>query len=722
MNVTTYDKEVAVRRLITITIIFGLFLSTFPMFSQQVEASVYDYEIMGVTRTGSTEVTVSLQVRFCGGCNPNDMSNQGCLEFTHGYPPPNYPYQYWCGGLADGRYVAVRLVDEAGNVLGSRKLVCNPTNWPLNQLVTKHIVIPAVPLTDVDMVIAEADVYCSWCGHWYPDPQSLVVGDLRVCIDAGHGGTDLGVLGWTGNVPNIAIFPSEKWVNLEIAQNLERLLEAEDFEAYMTRTTDTDVSLPQRCDTANNNDCDVFVSIHTNESSLLFMNGIVTSYLSFPFSGWTNSLDLAQYVQSGLVSSTGFTNWPTLPSLSYELMHTDMTATLTEVGFLTNKNDFEFLTNETQRSRIIETAEQQLGKPYVWGKHGPNKFDCSGLVYYSYYNADVNIPRSTAEAYYNTYCYHVDIVEELIPGDLLFVYTWVPRYGRYGIDHIGILTDRNTVIHASYSAGEVVEEPIDLSLWNRFGRMKPEYGAFTHLQDAAEGIFNGIRNYFEGRGLTIAAECPVDLIVTDPDGLRICKEFTEILGASYAEIEINGDTGVQIRIPDRKIGDYLIEVVPKGDALPTDTFTLTVSLFGVPVVIARNMAISDIPCEPYVVVSTETGIIPPVIAATTDFGPDVLNMDAERKYTTAYIELPLGYDITQIDVSSVSLNGAVPALPDPTEIGDHDKDSIPDLMVKFDWAAVQYVLTTGEEVDVTITGEVAGIPFEGSDTVRVINP
>ena len=33
-------------------------------------------------------------------------------------------------------------------------------------------------------------------------------------------------------------------------------------------------------------------------------------------------------------------------------------------------------------SRIVAEAQAQLGKPYVWGADGPDKFDCSGLVSY----------------------------------------------------------------------------------------------------------------------------------------------------------------------------------------------------------------------------------------------------------------------------------------------------------------------------------------------------
>src|SRR5207237_10728946 len=41
----------------------------------------------------------------------------------------------------------------------------------------------------------------------------------------------------------------------------------------------------------------------------------------------------------------------------------------------------------------ISFAEQQLGKPYLWGGTGPDAFDCSGLMVLAYRTAGINIPR-----------------------------------------------------------------------------------------------------------------------------------------------------------------------------------------------------------------------------------------------------------------------------------------------------------------------------------------
>ena len=105
---------------------------------------------------------------------------------------------------------------------------------------------------------------------------------------------------------------------------------------------------------------------------------------------------------------------------------------------------------------------------------------------------------------------------------------------------------------------------------------------------------------------------------------------------------------------------------------------------------------------------------------TIDFDPDTLKLKDKGKYVTSYIELPEGYDVEQIDVSSVRLNDTIPALSWPTTIGDHNNNGIPDLMVKFDRREVQAVVEAGESVDITVTGEVDGIPFMGTDIIRVI--
>jgi hypothetical protein len=76
--------------------------------------------------------------------------------------------------------------------------------------------------------------------------------------------------------------------------------------------------------------------------------------------------------------------------------------------------------------------------------------------------------------------------------------------------------------------------------------------------------------------------------------------------------------------------------------------------------------------------------------------------------------------VKDIDVSSIRLEGAIPAVSWPYAIGDQDKDGTPDLMVKFRRSAVINVLPLGDNVPVHVTGKVGSMTFDGVDVIRVI--
>lgn len=111
-----------------------------------------------------------------------------------------------------------------------------------------------------------------------------------------------------------------------------------------------------------------------------------------------------------------------------------------------------------------------------------------------------------------------------------------------------------------------------------------------------------------------------------------------------------------------------------------------------------------------------------IIDATVDFNPNTLNQKSKGKWITVYIEFPEGFDVNDIDVSTVMLNDEIPAEIHPTGVGDKDVDGIPDRMVKFNRTAVIDFLENGEMVYITITGElIDGTPFTGTDVIRVIH-
>lgn len=113
-----------------------------------------------------------------------------------------------------------------------------------------------------------------------------------------------------------------------------------------------------------------------------------------------------------------------------------------------------------------------------------------------------------------------------------------------------------------------------------------------------------------------------------------------------------------------------------------------------------------------------------VIHPDIDINPDTLNLNSNGKWITCYIELPEGYDVEDIDVSTIWLNGQVQPESSPTGIGDCDDDGLTELMLKFDRTEVGEILEVGDEVDIIVTGDLNdtdGTSFAGIDTIRVIN-
>ena len=108
------------------------------------------------------------------------------------------------------------------------------------------------------------------------------------------------------------------------------------------------------------------------------------------------------------------------------------------------------------------------------------------------------------------------------------------------------------------------------------------------------------------------------------------------------------------------------------------------------------------------------------ITATIDFDPNTLNKKSNGNWVTVYIELPAGYNVNNIIISSIRLQGTIHAELWPYCIGDNDNDGIPDLMVKFKRADVINILPNGDNVQILVTGIVGTTTFEGVDTIRVI--
>lgn len=107
------------------------------------------------------------------------------------------------------------------------------------------------------------------------------------------------------------------------------------------------------------------------------------------------------------------------------------------------------------RSKALATAAKQKNDPYKKGATGPNKFDCSGLTYYSYKQHGKKLPR-TAQGQYNKSS--KVSASKRAKGDLVFIGT-----NAKNIYHVGIYAGNGKMWNAntgSYRGKKVVLAPI----------------------------------------------------------------------------------------------------------------------------------------------------------------------------------------------------------------------------------------------------------------------
>jgi cell wall-associated NlpC family hydrolase len=93
----------------------------------------------------------------------------------------------------------------------------------------------------------------------------------------------------------------------------------------------------------------------------------------------------------------------------------------------------------------VQSAMDQLGKPYVWGAAGPDSFDCSGLTLFAYAHAGISLPHYTGDQFNQGR--HVGR-GDLQPGDLVFF--------EQNLGHMGMYIGNGNFIHSPHS-GDVVK-------------------------------------------------------------------------------------------------------------------------------------------------------------------------------------------------------------------------------------------------------------------------
>jgi N-acetylmuramoyl-L-alanine amidase len=219
---------------------------------------------------------------------------------------------------------------------------------------------------------------------------------LRIAVDAGHGGWDLGTVGRRGLL--------EKDLVLEVAQRLGKLLESRlGAEIIYTRQDDNYIPLDERAGIANQAQADLFVSVHANYSDLPSARGVETYYTNFFSAPNSKDVDtrasangktaiaatlspaqlhekidqsrrLAASVQHSLYGTLASKN-PGLRDRGVKeagfvvLTETSMPGILAEVSFVSSPTDEQKLRSDGYREQIAEALYKGIAR-YAASSHG----------------------------------------------------------------------------------------------------------------------------------------------------------------------------------------------------------------------------------------------------------------------------------------------------------------------------------------------------------------
>jgi len=120
---------------------------------------------------------------------------------------------------------------------------------------------------------------------------------------------------------------------------------------------------------------------------------------------------------------------------------------------------------------LFNEAEKHIGKKYVFGANGPNNFDCSSFVCWSFTHSGVkNMPRTTAWGIYKTYCNPIS-PSEAKAGDIIFFKN--TYNSKSPISHVGIYAGDGMMIHAGNPIRFVsINTPYWIEHFYGFGRVK----------------------------------------------------------------------------------------------------------------------------------------------------------------------------------------------------------------------------------------------------------
>ncbi|TGE39571.1 N-acetylmuramoyl-L-alanine amidase [Desulfosporosinus fructosivorans] len=240
----------------------------------------------------------------------------------------NFPDALAAGGLAAKQRAGIVMAQRTTLPGSTYAVLSKPTDVPTKVVIVGGLAV----LTDNVKGILEGTV----------QPDFLLAG-LTIVIDPGHGGPDTGAIGPAGTY--------EKRNNLAIGLSIAGLLRSAGAQVIMTRSTDVTPAegtyselsdLQARVKIANDQNADLYISLHNDAFSNPDVGGI-TTYYSSASPVTDESKDLATSIQSELVKAVSLNSRGVKDAAFYVIKNTKMPAVLVEIGFISNPTEEQLL-------------------------------------------------------------------------------------------------------------------------------------------------------------------------------------------------------------------------------------------------------------------------------------------------------------------------------------------------------------------------------------------
>ncbi|WP_233194500.1 N-acetylmuramoyl-L-alanine amidase [Aquimarina sp. I32.4] len=180
---------------------------------------------------------------------------------------------------------------------------------------------------------------------------------MTIVIDPGHGGSDTGAIGINGI--------KEKDVVLQIAKEMihwNKVLFANKNKIYLTRYTDTLISLRDRSRLTRKLQADLFISLHCNQSKNPNARGTEVFVSSTNGTYLQQSIILAYQIAEAMHNNLGFRSRGVKFGNFLVLRETASTcpAVLVELGFLSNWDEGIYLSEEKSQCAIAIVILQSV--------------------------------------------------------------------------------------------------------------------------------------------------------------------------------------------------------------------------------------------------------------------------------------------------------------------------------------------------------------------------